>query len=175
VLDAIPYYWLILTIIILVLIADILIKDSRVGRAWEATREDEDAAELMGVPTFRYKLLAFATGAAIGGVAGSMLAAGQGGFISPDVFPLQLSMLFVASVLIGGAGNRWGALAGGVLVAYLPERFRTLSDWRLLIFGISLMVIVTFRPQGILPPRRTRRALRAQAEIEELEGDTVDA
>ena len=120
VLDAIPYYWLVLTVIIIVLVADRLIKDSRVGRAWEATREDEDAAELMGVPTFRYKLLAFATGAAIGGVAGSMLAAGQGGFISPDVFPLQLSMLFVAAVLIGGAGNRWGALAGGVLVAYLP-------------------------------------------------------
>ncbi len=174
VLDAIPYYWLVLTAIVIVVIADSLIKDSRVGRAWEATREDEDAAELMGVPTFRYKLLAFATGAAIGGVAGSMMAAGQGGFISPDVFPLQLSMLFVAAVLIGGAGNRWGAMAGGVLVAYLPERFRTLSDWRLLIFGLSLMVIVTFRPQGILPPRRTRRALRAQAEIEELEGETVD-
>ena len=175
VLDAIPYYWLALTVIVLVMIADTLVKDSRVGRAWEATREDEDAAELMGVPTFRYKLLAFATGAAIGGVAGAMTAAGQGGFISPDVFPLQLSMLFVAAVLIGGAGNRWGALAGGVLVAYLPERFRSLSDWRLLIFGLSLMVIVTFRPQGILPPRRTRRALRAQAEIDDLEGETVDA
>jgi branched-chain amino acid transport system permease protein len=174
VLDAIPYYWLILTVIIIVMIGDVLVKDSRVGRAWEATREDEDAAELMGVPTFRYKLLAFATGAAIGGIAGSMLAAGQGGFISPDAFPLQLSMLFVASVLIGGAGNRWGALVGGFLVAYLPERFRGLSDWRLLIFGLSLMLIVTFRPQGILPPRRTRRALRAQAEIEELEGDVVD-
>jgi branched-chain amino acid transport system permease protein len=174
VLDAIPYYWLLLTVIIIVLIADVLIKDSRVGRAWEATREDEDAAELMGVPTFRYKLLAFAMGAAIGGLAGSMLAAGQGGFISPDAFPLQLSMLFVAAVLIGGAGNRWGALIGGLLVAYLPERFRGLSDWRLLIFGVSLMVIVTFRPQGILPPRRTRRALRAQAEIEELEGEAVD-
>jgi branched-chain amino acid transport system permease protein len=175
VLDAVPYYWLLLTVIILVLMADMLIKDSRVGRAWEATREDEDAAELMGVPTFRYKLLAFAMGAAVGGLAGSMLAAGQGGFISPDAFPLQLSMLFVAAVLIGGAGNRWGALVGGVLVAYLPERFRGLSDWRLLIFGVSLMVIVTFRPQGILPPRRTRRALRAQAEIEELEGEVIDA
>jgi branched-chain amino acid transport system permease protein len=174
VLDAIPYYWLLLTAIIVVLVADVLIKDSRVGRAWEATREDEDAAELMGVPTFRYKLLAFAMGAAIGGLAGSMLAAGQGGFISPDSFPLLLSMLFVAAVIIGGAGNRWGALMGGVLVAYLPERFRSLSDWRLLIFGLSLMVIVTFRPQGLLPPRRTRRALRAQAEIEELEGDVVD-
>jgi branched-chain amino acid transport system permease protein len=175
VLDAIPYYWLILTFIVIVLIADMLVNNSRVGRAWEATREDEDAAELMGVPTFRYKLLAFALGAAIGGLAGSMLAAGQGGFISPDAFPLLLSMLFVAAVIIGGAGNRWGAILGGVLVAYLPERFRGLSDYRLLIFGLSLMVIVTFRPQGILPPRRTRRALRAQAEIDELEGEAFDA
>jgi branched-chain amino acid transport system permease protein len=176
VLDAIPYYWLILTALLLVLLADVLVKSSRVGRAWEATREDEDAAELMGVPTFRYKLLAFALGAAIGGLAGSMLASGQGGYINPNNFPLLLSMLFVAAVIIGGAGNRWGALFGGVLVAYLPERFRGLADWRLLIFGLALMVIVTFRPQGILPPRRTRRAMKAEAEIDALEGsEPVDA
>ncbi|HEX3221376.1 MAG TPA: branched-chain amino acid ABC transporter permease [Nocardioides sp.] len=174
VLDAIPYYWLLLTVLLVVLLADFLVKESRVGRAWEATREDEDAAELMGVPTFRYKLLAFALGATIGGLAGSMLAAGQGGYINPNSFPLLLSMLFVAAVIIGGAGNRWGAIVGGVLVAYLPERFRGLSDWRLLIFGLTLMVIVTFRPQGLLPPRRTKRALRAKAEIEQLEGETVD-
>jgi branched-chain amino acid transport system permease protein len=174
VLDAIPYYWLLLTVLLVVLLGDFLVKESRVGRAWEATREDEDAAELMGVPTFRYKLLAFAMGAAIGGLAGSMLAAGQGGYINPNSFLILLSMLFVAAVIIGGAGNRWGAVLGGVLVAYLPERFRALSDWRLLIFGVSLMVIVNFRPQGILPPRRTKRALRAAAEIEELEGEAVD-
>ena len=162
VLDAIPYYWLLLTVLLIVLVADFLIKESRVGRAWEATREDEDAAELMGVPTFRYKLLAFALGAAIGGLAGSMLAAGQGGYINPNSFLMLLSMLFVAAVIIGGAGNRWGAVLGGALVAYLPERFRGLSDWRLLIFGLALMVIVDFRPQGLLPPRRTRRAMRAE-------------
>jgi branched-chain amino acid transport system permease protein len=174
VLDAIPYYWLILTVLVVVLIADFLLKESRVGRAWEATREDEDAAELMGVPTFRYKLLAFALGAAIGGLAGSMLAAGQGGYINPNTFIILLSMLFVAAVIIGGPGNRWGAIAGGVLVAYLPERFRALSDWRLLIFGLALMVIVTFRPQGLLPPRRAKRALEVKAEIEALEGEVVD-
>jgi branched-chain amino acid transport system permease protein len=176
VLDAIPYYWLLLTVLLIVLFADFLIKESRVGRAWEATREDEDAAELMGVPTFRYKLLAFSMGAAIGGLAGSMLASGQGGYINPTSFLILLSMLFVAAVIIGGAGNRWGAVFGGVLVAYLPERFRGLSDWRLLIFGVSLMLIVYFRPQGLLPPRRTRRAIAANAEIEALEeGETVDA
>ena len=174
VLDAVPYYWLVLTVLLIVLVADYLIKESRVGRAWEATREDEDAAEVMGVPTFRYKLLAFALGAAIGGLAGSMLAAGQGGYINPNSFLILLSMLFVAAVIIGGAGNRWGAIVGGALVAYLPERFRALSDWRLLIFGLALMLIVNVRPQGLLPPRRTRRALRAKAEIEELEGEAVD-
>src|SRR4249919_3735041 len=176
VLDAVPYFWLALTALLVVLLADFLIKESRVGRAWEATREDEDAAELMGVPTFRYKLLAFALGAAIGGLAGSMLAAGQAGYINPTSFLILLSMLFLAAVIIGGAGNRWGAVLGGVVVAYLPERFRALSDWRLLIFGVTLMVIVYFRPQGLLPPRRTRRAIQAQAEIQELEeGETVDA
>jgi branched-chain amino acid transport system permease protein len=174
VLDAIPYYWLLLTILLVVILADYKIKDSRVGRAWEATREDEDAAELMGVPTFKYKLLAFALGAAIGGLAGSMLAAGQGGYINPNSFLLLYSILFVAAVMIGGAGNRWGAVLGGFLVAYLPERFRTLSDWRLLIFGLTLMLIVNVRPQGLLPPRRARRALAARAQIEELEGEAVD-
>jgi len=174
VLDAIPYYWLLLTVLLVVLFGDFLVRESRVGRAWEATREDEDAAELMGVPTFRYKLLAFALGAAIGGLAGSMLAAGQSGYINPLSFVILLSMLFLAAVIIGGAGNRWGAVLGGCLVAYLPERFRALSDWRLLIFGVTLMVVVYFRPQGLLPPRRTRRAIKAQAEIEELEGEAID-
>ena len=173
VIDAIPYYWLILTALGVVLVADKLVKDSRVGRAWEATREDEDAAELMGVPTFRYKLLAFALGACIGGLSGGIYAA-RNGFLSPDTFVIILSELFVAAVIIGGAGNRWGAIAGGVVVAYLPERFRSFSDWRMLVFGLALLLLAIWRPQGIFPPRRTKRALAAEAEIEELEGETVD-
>ncbi len=128
VLDAIPYYWLILTALLVVLVADALVKNSRVGRAWEATREDEDAAELMGVPTFRYKLLAFALGAAIGGLAGSMLAAGQGGYINPNNFPLLLSMLFVAAVIIGGVrqplGGHPGRVPGGVPAGAVPRAER---------------------------------------------------
>jgi len=169
--DAIPYYWLVLTVMILVLIGDRLVKASRVGRAWEATREDEDAAELMGVPTFKYKLMAFALGAAIGGLSGSLFASSQGGYINPQVFPLLLSMLFVASVIVGGAGNRWGAMVGGVLVAYLPERFRGFADYRLLVFGMALMVLAIWRPEGLLPPRRTRRVKKVEAEIAELEGE----
>ena len=89
VVDLIPYYWLALTVIILVLLGDTLIKNSRVCRSWEATREDEDAAELMGVPTFRFKLLAFAMGAFVGGLAGALFA-GRQGFVSPQSFLLLL-------------------------------------------------------------------------------------
>jgi branched-chain amino acid transport system permease protein len=167
--DAVPYYWLLLTFLILIFLGDRLIKASRVGRAWEATREDEDAAELMGVPTFKYKLMAFALGAAIGGLSGSFYASSQSGYINPQSFPLLLSMLFVAAVIVGGSGNRWGAIAGGALVAYLPERFRDFADYRLLVFGLALSVLAVWRPQGLLPPRRARRAIQADAEIEALE------
>jgi branched-chain amino acid transport system permease protein len=167
--DAIPYYWLILTVLVLVIIGDKMIKNSRVGRAWEATREDEDAAELMGVPTFKYKLMAFALGAAIGGLSGSFYASSQSGYINPQSFPLLLSMLFVAAVVVGGSGNRWGAIAGGALVAYLPERFRDFADYRLLFFGLALTVLAVWRPEGLLPPRRARRAKAADAEIDALE------
>jgi branched-chain amino acid transport system permease protein len=167
--DAVPYYWLLLTTLIVVLIGDRLIKASRVGRAWEATREDEDAAELMGVPTFKYKLMAFALGAAIGGLSGSFYASSQSGYINPQSFPLLLSMLFVAAVIVGGSGNRWGAIAGGALVAYLPERFRDFADYRLLFFGLALTTLAIWRPEGLLPPRRTRRAKQAEEKIEALE------
>ena len=175
VLDSIPYYWFALTIIILVLIADILIKNSRVGRAWEATREDEDAAELMGVPTFKFKLLAFAMGAFIGGLSGSIYA-GYNQFVSPDSFQILYSMMFLAAVIVGGAGNRWGVLVGACLVVYIPERFRDLSDWRYLIFGLALMLLAIYRPEGILPPGRKRRAKRLEKEIEALEeGEITEA
>ncbi len=162
--DIVPYYWLALTVVIIILIADILVKDSRVGRAWEATREDEDAAELMGVPTFKFKLLAFAMGAFVGGLAGSLFA-GRQGFVSPQSFPILLSVLFLAAVVVGGQGNRWGAIVGAIIVAYLPERFRGFEEWRVLVFGVALMVLAIYRPQGILPPRRARRARAAEKEL----------
>ncbi|GAA2022819.1 branched-chain amino acid ABC transporter permease [Terrabacter terrae] len=160
--DFVPYYWLGLIVIGLVLLFDILVKNSRVGRAWEATREDEDAAELMGVPTFRFKLLAFALGAAIGGLSGALFAT-KAGFISPDNFILLLSILFLAAVVVGGAGNRWGVIVGAIVVGYFPERFRDFADFRVLVFGLALMLLAIFRPQGLLPPRRTVRAKHADA------------
>ncbi len=168
VLDLVPYYWFALTVIIVILFADKRIKDSRVGRAWEATREDEDAAELMGVPTFKFKLLAFAMGAFVGGLSGALFA-GKQGFVSPQSFLLLYSILFLAAVVVGGQGNRWGVIVGAGVVAYLPERFRGFQDWRVLVFGLALMILAVYRPQGLLPPRRTLRARQAEQEIELLE------
>jgi branched-chain amino acid transport system permease protein len=173
VLDQIPYYWMGLTVVIIVLFADILIKDSRVGRAWEATREDEDAAELMGVPTFKFKLLAFAMGAFVGGLAGGLYASRQS-FINPLSFLLLFSILFLAAVVVGGQGNRWGVMVGAFLVAYLPERFRDFADFRVLAFGLALMLLAVFRPEGLLPPRRTVRAKQMEQEIEALEEGADD-
>jgi branched-chain amino acid transport system permease protein len=141
---------------------------SRVGRAWEATREDEDAAELMGVPTFKFKLLAFSCGAFIGGLSGGLFATRQA-FINPESFPLLLSILFLAAVVVGGAGNRWGVIVGAIIVSYLPEIFRPFAEYRVLVFGILLIVLANFRPQGLLPPKRTVRARQADEELEELE------
>ena len=172
--DFVPYYWLALGIIGLVLLFDILVKSSRVGRAWEATREDEDAAELMGVPTFRFKLLAFALGAAIGGLSGALFAT-KSGFINPQSFELLLSILFIAAVVVGGAGNRWGVTVGAIVVSYFPERFREFADFRVLVFGLALMLLAIFRPQGLLPPRRTLRAKRADARQAVLEEGEASA
>jgi branched-chain amino acid transport system permease protein len=107
----------------------------------------------MGVPTFRFKLWAFAMGAAVGGLSGAMFA-GKQGFINPESFPVMTSMLFLAAVVIGGAGNRLGVIVGAIAVVYLPERFRVLAEYRILAFGIALIVMSIFRPQGLIPSRR---------------------
>ena len=152
VLDAKPYFYLGLTMVFIVIFILHRLEYSRVGRAWVAIREDEDAAELMGVNTFKFKLWAFTIGAGIGGLAGVHYA-GKVGFINPDNFPLQLSILFLAAVVLGGSGNMYGAILGGVLVAYMPERLRNFADKRILVFGIVLVLMMVFRPEGILPKR----------------------
>ena len=172
--DSVPYYWLALTLVGVVLFLDWRMQNWRVGRAWEATREDEDAAELMGVPTFRFKLLAFATGAAIGGLSGALFATKQQ-FINPDNFTILYSVLFVAMVVVGGQGNRWGVVLAAALLTWAPEKFRFLSDARFLLFGIALMALAIFRPQGLLPPRRSVRAKQADIETEVLEEGATHA
>jgi branched-chain amino acid transport system permease protein len=168
VIDPKPYYWLGLTLVFLVVFCLYRLEESRVGRAWTAIREDEDAAELMGVNTFKFKLWAFAIGAAVGGLAGAHYA-GKVGFISPDNFPLQLSILFLAAVVLGGSGNMPGAILGGIMVAWLPERFRNFTDKRVLVFGIALVLVMVFRPEGLLPRRvRTKTPMRSSSDGKEV-------
>jgi branched-chain amino acid transport system permease protein len=159
VIDPKPYYWLLLVVIIIVTLLVRNLQHSRVGRAWTAIREDEDAAELMGVPTFKYKLWAFAIGAGIGG-SGGVIYASKVISISPDNFLFILSILFLSAVVLGGSGNMPGVVLGAVVVAYLPERFRGFAEYRVLVFGAVLVAMMIFRPQGLLPSRRRAAELR---------------
>jgi branched-chain amino acid transport system permease protein len=153
VLDAKPYYWLGLLLITIIVFSIRRIERSRVGRYWVAIREDEDAAELMGVPTFRFKLWAFAIGAAVGGIGGAYFAGHISSF-TPDTFDVTLSILYLAAVVLGGQGNTFGVIVGAVVVSYLPERFRFLDERRFLVFGLALVLMMIFRPQGLIPNRR---------------------
>ena len=172
-LNAKPYYYLALTFIILIILMVKALERSRVGRAWTAIREDEDAAELMGVPAFKFKIWAFVMGAGIGGLSGALFASYQTA-ITPDSFTLQLSILFLAAVVLGGAGNIPGVILGGALLAYLPERFRFLDSTRVFWYGVALVVMMIFRPQGILPSRR-RAAELADPEAGEVLAAVTEA
>jgi branched-chain amino acid transport system permease protein len=169
--DATPYFWLGLTVIIIVILAVRNLDRSRVGRSWLAIREDEEAAEIMGVRTIRFKLWAFAIGAFIGGLGGVMFA-GYQGFMNSQPFQLQFSILVLAGVVMGGSGNIAGAVLGGALVSYIPDRLRGISDpifntdlfqYRFLIFGVAIILIMVFRPQGLIPSRRRAMELKDRA------------
>lgn len=159
-----PFYWLLLALIIVVIFLLRRLDRSRVGRAWEAIREDEDAAELMGVQTLKYKLWAFSIGAGIGGMGGVLFAA-KASFISPDNFPLTLSVMFIAIVVLGGSGHVPGVILGALAVSYLPERLRGFTEYRVLLFGAALVLMMNLRPQGLLPRRvRGREAVEQPGE-----------
>lgn len=147
-----PWYMLTVGIIILVMILLGNIERSRVGRAWIAIREDEDAAEIMGVPTFKFKIWAFATGAAIGGLSGALFA-GQVGFVNNQKFDVVTSVLFLCAVILGGSGNKLGVVIGGALVSYIPNRFTSIADYKYLIFGVALVLLMIFRSQGLIGAR----------------------
>ncbi|UGT54670.1 branched-chain amino acid ABC transporter permease [Nocardia asteroides] len=140
------WFWLgtVLVIIVLLIIGNL--ERSRVGRAWVAIREDEDAAEIMGVPTFKYKLWAFTIGASVGGLSGAMYA-GQVTYVNPKQFDIILSMLFLCAVVLGGSGNKLGVIVGAFLIAYLPLRLQSAqlvsnesTGYVLLAIDIALLV-----------------------------------
>ena len=154
--DAERWYWLALVILIIIIWLTLRLENSRVGRAWLAIREDEDAAAVMGVAGFKFKLWAFAIGASVGGFAGLLFGSKQQ-YVEPNAFMLNLSFLFVAMVVIGGSGNVVGVLVGAFLLTYLPERFRELQEWRPFAFGVALVLVMVLRPQGLVPSRRRAR------------------
>lgn len=165
-LDVHRWYWLALVVLILIMFLVRRLENSRVGRSWLAIREDEDAARIMGVNAFKFKLWAFAIGAMLGAIAGVLFASKQG-VVEPNGFKLNISFLFVAMVVIGGSGNMAGVLFGAFVITYLPERFRFLDQWRPFGFGVALVAVMVLRPQGLIPNRRRAREfqdLKAEAE-----------
>ncbi|HEY7222758.1 MAG TPA: branched-chain amino acid ABC transporter permease [Micromonosporaceae bacterium] len=169
--DLRPYYWLGLVAIVLVIFAVHNLDRSRVGRSWLAIREDEEVAEIMGVRTVKYKLWAFAIGAFIGGL-GGVLFAGYNAFMNSSTFVLQFSILVLAGVVMGGSGNIPGAILGGALISYIPDRLRGIEDplthtdlfqWRFVLFGAVIILIMLFRPQGLAPNRRRAMELKDRA------------
>ncbi len=153
------WYWLGIALVIIVLVVIGNLERSRVGRSWVAIREDEDAAEIMGVPTFKYKLWAFVIGAGIGGLSGAVYA-GQVQYVDPKAFTVINSMLFLCAVVLGGQGNKLGVIVGAFVIVYIPARVQgveiggqSLSEFKYLFFGLSLVVLMIFRPQGLFPAR----------------------
>jgi branched-chain amino acid transport system permease protein len=174
----IKYYYLLLIVLLAVIVLNMRLQNSRIGRAWEAIREDETAARAMGINTRNIKLLAFAMGASFGGIAGGMFSAMQG-FISPESFVLVESIMVLSMVVLGGMGNVWGVVVGALLLSFVPEVLRyTVGPVqtalfgrmliepeviRMLLFGLALVLMMLFRPAGILPSAVRKRELDRKA------------
>jgi branched-chain amino acid transport system permease protein len=173
------YYYLLLAVMLAIVVVNVRLQNSRIGRAWEAIREDETAARAMGIDTTSMKLLAFAMGASFGGVAGGMFAAIQG-FISPESFVLVESVMVVSMVVLGGMGNIAGVILGALLLSFVPEILRWTVEpaqralfgrmliepevIRMLIFGLALVLVMLYRPAGLLPSEVRKRELTAHGE-----------
>jgi len=172
------YYFLLVALAILIIVINLRLQHSRIGRAWQAIREDEIAAKAVGINTRNVKLLAFAMGASFGGVAGGIFAAMQG-FVSPESFSLTESVMILAMVVLGGMGHIPGVILGAILLSVLPEALRfgvgplqtalfgkVLVDpesLRMLIFGLALVLVMRFKPAGLWPsPERQRELQEAE-------------
>jgi branched-chain amino acid transport system permease protein len=170
-----PWYWVIYALVLLTLFVNIRVRDSRLGRAWVALREDEVAAVSMGIPLVRTKLSAYAMGAAFGGIAGAFLGA-YTTLIDPEQFQFGFSIFVLAMIIVGGLGSIWGAVVGALLLTNinyylipdvlndLPSKFGlnfSLTQLQVSIFGFLLVLVMVLRPQGLVPERRRRLELTA--------------
>src|SRR5450755_2472878 len=168
------YYYVLLLITIGVIVINLRLQNSRLGRAWEAIREDEIAARAMGIYTRNVKLLAFAMGASFGGIAGAVFSATQE-FVSPESFGLFESVIVLSMVVLGGMGHIPGVILGAVLLTVFPEFLRytvePAQQWllhrvlvpaetlRLLLFGVAMVAIMLYRPAGLWPSAVRKREL----------------
>ncbi|MVA77279.1 branched-chain amino acid ABC transporter permease [Auraticoccus sp. F435] len=164
------YYFLLLLVIALIMVVFANLNRSRIGRGWVAIREDEKAAEAMGVNVFGLKLFAFAGGAFLAGVAGAVRAHHDIS-VTPDQYIFLESAFLLAAVVLGGMGTIVGVLLGAVLLRLMPEKLRFVDEYRLLIFGALLVLMMRFRPEGLVASRR--RQLEFHEDDEEL-ADKVD-
>jgi branched-chain amino acid transport system permease protein len=139
-----------------------LLSASRLGRAWRSLREDETASEAVGVPATKVKLLAYVMGAMVGALAGMFFSA-RFGAIDPTSFTYNTSVMILIVVIVGGMGSIPGVILGAVIVVALPEVLRPISNYRLLLFALALIVLMLVRPQGIWPAGRSRRGALAAA------------
>ena len=150
------YYFLDIVLIIFVMVVFARLNDSRIGRAWVAIREDEVAARAMGINTVAMKLLAFAIGATLAGGAGT-INVHIGRAIEPNAYQFIFSALLLAAVVLGGMGTVPGAVLGATLLYAIPEKLRFVQDYRLFLFGVALVLLMRFRPEGLIPSQRRRR------------------
>ena len=148
------FYYTFFILVVLAIFAALRLHHSRLGRAWQYIREDEDAAEAMGIDPVMTKLYAYMIGAAFGGVAGAFFAVKMTA-ISPETFAFTQSVMILLAVILGGMGKIPGAILGAVFLVFFPEIFRSIGDMRMLFFGILLVAIMVFRPQGLWPERKS--------------------
>ena len=157
--DPQPFFYLVLAFCALAILVSHRLADSRVGRAWNAMREDEMAAEAMGVSTIKFKLLAFAMGAAVGCLSGTLFAV-QIGSITPESFTIIVSITALAVVILGGMGSIPGVIVGSMLLIGLPGLLDEFEEYRLLVYGAALILVMVLRPQGLVPNVRRSRELQ---------------
>ncbi len=151
--SSIKFYFLIWAVVALSIIGLIQLQHSRIGRAWNCIREDEIAAEANGIDVRYYKLLAFVLGAALAGVAGNIYAS-KLMIVSPESFSFMESCMLFCIVLIGGMGSIPGVIIGAAAISLFPEIFRPFAMYRMLIFGLVMILMMIFRPGGIWPRKR---------------------
>jgi branched-chain amino acid transport system permease protein len=151
-------FYVILVFSLLAVFVSWRLQYSRVGRAWAAMREDEDVAEAMGISVIKYKLLAFAMGAAVGCLSGAFFAVNLS-VVTPDSFELLVSITVLAAIILGGIGSIPGVVIGAVFLVGMPEILRDFAEYRLLMYGAILVAIMILRPEGLVPSARRRREL----------------